>query len=102
MTTVAQSDNLLVSGWAADFHDGAPVHSVTILIDGAPVGGATLGTARPDVVTATGNSAYLYSGWTFVYTADRLTAGAHTVTAVASDSLGMSTRLEIRAITVSP
>ncbi|HEX4005265.1 MAG TPA: NHL repeat-containing protein [Acidobacteriaceae bacterium] len=102
LTTVSASDTLLVAGWAADFHDGAPVASVTVLIDGAAAGAATLGVARPDVVQGLGNAAYLHAGWTFSYPASGLSAGAHTVTAVAADSLGMSTQLEIRSFTVSP
>ncbi|HEX4006891.1 MAG TPA: NHL repeat-containing protein [Acidobacteriaceae bacterium] len=100
--TVSQSDGLLVSGWAADHHDGAPVSSVTILIDGAAAGNATLGLSRPDVAKAENNPSDLHSGWKFTSSASGLTLGTHTVTAVALDSLGLSTQLEIRVITVTP
>jgi sugar lactone lactonase YvrE len=101
-TTVSQTHNLLVSGWAADYHDGAPVAKVSILIDGAAAGNATLGIARPDVAKAEGNSKYLDSGWTFTTPASGLAVGMHTVTAVATDSLGLSTQFPITVITVSP
>jgi hypothetical protein len=91
--TVPQSDNLLVKGWAADAHDGAPVSRVSILIDGTAAGNATLGQARPDVAAAYNNSAYTSSGWTFTYAASGLIAGTHTVTAMAYDSQGLSAQL---------
>jgi hypothetical protein len=99
--TVALNDNLLVSGWAADAHDGAPVTEVQILIDGNPAGNATLGISRADVASARGNSAYLNSGWTFTYPASGLSLGTHTIAAVAHDSLGLSTTLRTLAITVA-
>ncbi|HEY1808441.1 MAG TPA: hypothetical protein VGG42_07745 [Acidobacteriaceae bacterium] len=92
-STVAQSDSLVVSGWAADVQEGAPVHQVTILIDGAAVGNATLGGSRPDVATAYNNSAFTNSGWTFTYGASVLSGGTHTVTAIAYDTQGLSTQL---------
>jgi hypothetical protein len=100
-TTVSQPDNLKASGWAADVVQGAPVSTVTVLIDGTAVGNATLGYARPDVAAAYNNPAYLDSGWIFTYSAAGLSVGAHTVTAVAYDSLGNSKQLGARTITVS-
>ncbi|MGC2635776.1 MAG: hypothetical protein WA294_01255 [Acidobacteriaceae bacterium] len=100
-TTVATGDNLLVTGWAADPHDGAPVSSVSILIDGATVGTATLGIARPDVVAAQKNAAYLNSGWSFTMAGSGLSTGTHTVSAAATDSLGMSSTLGKQTITVA-
>jgi hypothetical protein len=101
LTTVSQSDNLLVAGWAADAHDGAPVSQVSILIDGTAVGNAMLGIARPDVAKNRG-SRYANSGWRFTMAASSLSAGTHTVTAVASDSLGLGAQLQIQEITVTP
>jgi hypothetical protein len=101
LTTVSQSDNLFVAGWAADYHDAAPVHQVSVLIDGAAVGNATLGFARPDVARKNG-ARYRNSGWEFTMAAASLSVGQHTVTAVATDSLGLSTQLQITAITVTP
>jgi hypothetical protein len=99
---VAQSGNLQVAGWAADAQDGAPVGNyVQILIDGNVVGNATLGRVRPDVQAAYNNPAYLNSGWTFSMAASRLSTGSHTVTAVAYDSLNVSTTLGSKTITVA-
>jgi lysozyme family protein len=92
-TTVGLSDSLLVSGWAVDPHDGAPVTSVNILIDGNPAGSATVGQVRPDVAAAYGNPAYQNSGWSFTYAVSSLSVGPHTVTAVASDSASLSATL---------
>jgi hypothetical protein len=100
-TTVAQADNLLVSGWAFDPQDGAPVSQVQVLIDGTPVGNATLGISRPDLATTFGNPAYLKSGWSFSYPAASLSLGKHTVSAVASDSLSLSTTIGTATITVA-
>ncbi len=97
--TVTQGDSVLVTGWAADVHDGAPVHQVSILIDGTAVGNATLGIARPGIATEYG-SAYLNSGWTYMYSGS-LAAGTHTMTAVLYDSLGLSTQLPTHTFTVS-
>ncbi len=91
--TVSQSDSLLVTGWAADAHEGAPVSQVAILIDGTAVGNATLGGSRPDVASHYNNSAYTNSGWSFTYAASGLSGGTHTVTAIAYDNQGLSTQL---------
>jgi hypothetical protein len=68
-TTVGQADNLVISGYAVDSSDGAPVSRVSILIDGTPVGNATLGIARPDIAASWNNSADLNSGWTLTISA---------------------------------
>jgi hypothetical protein len=94
--TVSQIHNLVISGWAADPHDGAPVDHVQILIDGNVVGNATLGLFRWDVV------GYPRAGWTFSYAASSLSTGTHTITAVAFDSLSLSTSLGTKSITVTP
>jgi hypothetical protein len=101
-TAVAQADNLLVTGWAADPQDGAPVTRVQILIDGTPVGNATLGLARPDIAATFNNPAYLNSGWTFTVAASGLSLGTHSVSAVANDSLSLSTKFGPVSITVGP
>jgi hypothetical protein len=101
-TNVGQSDSLKVSGWAADAMQGAPVSTVTILIDGTAVGNATLGYPRPDVANAYGNAAYLDSGWVFTHSAASLSVGTHIVTGIAYDSLGYSKQLYwTKTITVS-
>jgi hypothetical protein len=102
-TTVARADNLLVSGWAADLHDGSPVSTVQIFIDGTLAGNATLGISRPDLVFTQHSTIYLHAGWTFLYPASKLSLGTHTITALATDSLryaaGLSTFVP-RTITV--
>jgi hypothetical protein len=92
-TTLSHSDTLVVDGWAADEEDGAPVRRVAVLIDGTPVGNATLGLPRPDVANGTGRPDWLNSGWTFSYPASSLAVGTHHVTVAAYDSAGLSTTL---------
>jgi hypothetical protein len=99
-TTVSQSDNLVVTGWAVDPQDGAPVTRVAILIDGHPVGNATLGLHRPDIASTYNNPLYLNSGWTFSIPASGLLVGPHTVTVVAYDSLGLTVTFAPRVIDV--
>jgi hypothetical protein len=99
-STVPQGTNLVVSGWAADQQDGAPVNHVTILIDGSSIGNATLGFSRPDVAAYFGNSAYTNSGYQLTYNIGTLALGTHSVTAVAYDSQGVSTTLGVLQITV--
>ena len=101
-TTVAQSDNLLVIGWAADVQEGAPVYQVSILIDCVAVGDATLGIADPTIATKYKNPAYMNSGWTFTAPASGLAAGHHTVRAVAYDASALSTVLGTAIIAVTP
>ncbi len=102
LTTLPVSDVLTVRGWAADALQGAPVTQVMVLIDGDPVGTATLGIARPDVASALKTPAYLNSGWVFSYAVSSLDPGVHTVTAVATDSNGLSaTLVGAKAITIT-
>jgi hypothetical protein len=56
---------------------------------------------RADLVTLYNDPAYLNSGWTFTQPASGLSVGTHTVTAVAYDSLGLSTTLGTKTITVA-
>jgi hypothetical protein len=100
-SSVAQSSNLWVSGWAADQQDKAPVTKVVVLIDGTPFGNATMGAARPDVASALGSSAYANSGWYLNQSIGSLAAGTHTVTAVAYDSANATTTLGSAQITVT-
>jgi Bacterial Ig domain len=92
-STVPRNSNLLVSGWAADKVDGAPVAKVVVRIDGNAVGNATLGYARPDVASAYGNSSYTNSGWQFSYNVGNMATGPHNVTAVAYNHAGVSALL---------
>jgi hypothetical protein len=101
-TTVSQADNLLVTGWAADPVDGAPVTAVRILVDRAFVGNATLGLPRHDVAAHYSNPAYTNSGWTFTTPASAFTLGTHTITAVVCDSRNLTTSVRTIVITVTP
>jgi hypothetical protein len=101
-TTVSQSDSLFVSGWAADYQDNGPAKSVQILIDGNAAGLATLGISRPDVATYYNNPAWANTGWNFSYAASTLSVGSHSVTATATDSLGLSTTFGPLTINVTP
>jgi hypothetical protein len=95
-TNVGQAGSLVVSGWAADPQDGAPVSQVQILIDGTTIGNATVGLSRPDV------KGYPNSGWWLKVSASGLSLGTHTVSAVATDSQSKSTTLAgMRSITVT-
>jgi sugar lactone lactonase YvrE len=98
--TVGQSDSVVVSGWAADVIDGAPLSNVTAYIDGNLIGTPTLGIARPDVAAAQG-IAYLDSGYTMTYTVTALSLGSHAVTVIAIDSGGLSTTFGPLAFTVA-
>jgi hypothetical protein len=99
-TTIPVADVVAVVGWAADPHDGA-VGTVKVYIDGALVGNASTGLARADVSAAFNNPNYANSGWSFVYSASYLGAGTHTVSAIATDTLGASTNLGSKTITIS-
>ena len=93
--TVAKGATLYVRGWAADTASGAPVQSVTVLVDGSSAGTATLGSARPDVAQAFNRSDYTNSGWNFQMSTAALSVGQHSVTATAG------TTPLVRTLTVS-
>lgn len=58
------SQVLLVSGWAADARDGAPVERVEILLNEKVVASAKLGLPRKDVAQKFQRSEFTRSGWT--------------------------------------
>ena len=89
-TTVQQSDNLLVSGWAADPVDGSPLGNVGVYLDGTFFASPTLGIARPDVAAAY-NSTYANSGYQLLTSASAIAVGPHAITVIAVDSTGRST-----------
>jgi hypothetical protein len=99
-STVAQLDTLLVTGTAGDLHDGTPVLQVQIVIDGTVVGNATLGFASPGLEADYNNPAYANGGWRFSYPASGLSMGTHTLKAIATDSLALSTTLGTETFTV--
>ena len=84
------ADTVVVTGWAADKIDGAPLSNVTVYIDGNLPGRPTLGIARADVATVEG-AAYLNSGFQMNFAVRTLGLGSHTVTVIAIDSGGLST-----------
>jgi hypothetical protein len=100
-TTVPSTDTLYVSGWVGDPTDGSPLGNVKVYIDGSPVGTPTLGIARPDVASYTGNSAYANSGYVFTLAASTLSAGPHAVSVVAVDSAGLTSTFGPVNITVT-
>jgi hypothetical protein len=100
-TTVPSSDAIYINGWAADPTDGSPITSVTIYVDGTSVGAATLDLSRPDVAAYYNNPAYANSGFTLNLAAGSLSAGAHSITAVATNGGGVTTTLGPLAITVT-
>ncbi len=101
--TVSQSTGtLFVSGWAADYLDNGPAQSVQILIDGTPVGFATLGGSRPDVASYFGKPAWTNSGYSFTVAASGLSTGSHSVTAVVTNKSGLTSTFSTQPITVTP
>jgi hypothetical protein len=99
-TSVSQGNPLYVGGWVGDPRDGAPVASLKVYVDGTLFGTAAQGISRPDVVSATGNSAYANSGYALNQSAASLALGPHNVTVVATDSYNLSTTFGPRSITV--
>jgi N-acetylneuraminic acid mutarotase len=97
---IGQADSVVISGWAADLIDGAPLSNVKVYIDGNLAGTPTLGVARPDVAAAKG-AAYLNSGYTLTYPVAALALGSHAATAIAIDSGGRSTTFGPLAFTVA-
>jgi RHS repeat-associated protein len=91
--TIVTGGLVTIVGWAIDSQMHAPVGSVKILIDGQPVGYATLGISRPDVASAAGDPRYTNSGWTFTQGIGSLPVGNHTITGIVYDSGGQSAAL---------
>ncbi len=108
--SITQGQTLTGNGWAADAQLGAPLSSVTLLVDGGANGSvtATLNGYRPDVQSA--NISYgfwsprdiTYSGWSFSLNTTSLAAGSHTITAIANDSTyAVSTNLGSKSFSVA-
>ena len=108
--SVTQGQPLTGSGWAADAQLGAPLSSVTLLVDGGTSGSitASLNGYRPDVQSA--NTSFGHwsprditnSGWSFSLNTSSLAAGAHTITAIANDSTyAISANLGSKSFSVS-
>jgi len=99
--TLSTSGTLVVRGWAADTATGAPVQSVTVLVDGVSVGTAALGDVRPDVAQAYGRSDFTNSGWTFQASAGFLSVGQHSVTASATGPSGTAPLAGSKTVTIT-
>jgi hypothetical protein len=70
------------------------VKSVVIYVDGVAVTGtAVLNQGRPDVASAYNDPNWVNVGWYFVIPGGTVSAGTHSVTAVATDSKGLTTTL---------
>lgn len=79
---------MTITGWAADSKYGAPVQSVSILIDSQPFASATLGAARPDVANTMGRQDYLNSGFTWQGDMSSIAPGNHLISAMATNRDG--------------
>jgi uncharacterized protein (TIGR03437 family) len=98
--TVTKGNTLYAFGWATDTATGAPVQSVTVLVDGNSAGTATLGFARPDVASAFGRSDYINSGWSLQMSTSTLSLGSHTVTARAVGPSGTALLVGSKTVTI--
>ena len=79
------SGTVTVGGWAID--SATAIGSVQIKVDGAVVGNATYGVPRADVcVVYPGRPGCPKVGFTYQLDTTLLIAGAHTITAVATDT----------------
>jgi len=79
---------IAVGGWAGDRKKGAPVAKVEVFLDGKPEAVATINVTRADVAKVVGRLDYAQSGWNAVLNLDRVSPGAHTISAIASDAAG--------------
>jgi hypothetical protein len=100
-TTVGQSDLVAITGLAADPQDGSPMSNVEVYIDGNAVGTPTLGLSSPDFAATNNNPAYGHARFELLYPAASLAPGSHKVTAIATDSYGVSSTFGPVYFTVS-
>jgi N-acetylmuramoyl-L-alanine amidase len=98
---VIKTGTLYVNGWATDTASGAPVNSVTVLVDGNSMGSATLGSSRSDVKNFFGRSDYAGSGWSFQTTVSALSLGPHSVTATSTGPSGTAQLVGTKTVTIS-
>jgi RHS repeat-associated protein len=85
---VLSGGQIYAYGWAIDSQMRAPVGAVKVLVDGTPIGFATLGGDRPDIAASMNDQRYLHSGWNFVGTVGNLSPGSHTVSSEIYDTGG--------------
>lgn len=79
-TSLESSGQILASGWAASCVAGAPITSVTLLVDGKPIRETKTFTSRPDVAAAYSRSDFEQSGWKIEIPIKKLPPGKHPVT----------------------
>ncbi len=89
-TSTPVTGSVTLYPWA---FDPTGIRSVQILLDGTPIGTATGGFARPDIV-AVYPSAPLDCGYQFVFNSALYSHGAHTLTAVVTDNSQITTILQ--------
>ena len=66
-----------IDGWAADLRHGSPLSKVELLVDGRPVGEASLGHERTDVAEKRGRPGWSESGWQLHGRIQGIPAGSH-------------------------
>lgn len=94
--TVVSGSNIVGSGWAIDYQNGAPI-PVTLYIDGNAVGGTVSnGQSRGDVQSASASYGWspgnnvTNSGYTFSYNTSALAVGSHTIRLTSANSFAAS------------
>jgi N-acetylmuramoyl-L-alanine amidase len=87
-----------ISGW---FLDGNGVSKVDVLVDGADVGQATLGDARPDVQKAFPDYNNGNAGFHFTFDTTQFSDGQHTVTVRETSTNGSTVTLSPRTVNIS-
>ncbi len=100
-SSIPQGATLFAGGWAADTTAGAPVQSVTILVDGNSVGTGAVNGPRPDVAQAYNRTDFTSSGWGFQVSTAALSLGPHSVTASAKGPSGTGMLTGTRNITIT-
>ena len=89
-TTTPVTGSVTLYPWA---FDPTGIRSVQILLDGTPIGTATGGFPRPDIV-AVYPAAPLNCGYQFVFNSTLFSHGAHTLTAIVTDNAQITTTLQ--------
>ena len=77
---LADPARLVAEGWAASCVAGAPITSVTLLVDGKPMGETRTFSARPDVAAVFNRPDFEKSGWKIDLPLRKLPPGKHPVT----------------------
>jgi hypothetical protein len=94
-----------IAGWALENTTAvgpASIASVTLFVDGNQVGTASYGVSRPDVCAAfPGRLSCPDVGWNYNLNVAVLTAGTHTLKAVATDTVGNSSSAQVNFTAVA-